>query len=172
MEYLEKLKKVKGDKVYEYEYRMKHKDGHWVWILNRDMIFIRDEKGKPLQTIGAALDITERKRAEEQMKTSIKEKEVLLQEIHHRVKNNMQIISSILNLQSGVIKNKRALELFKSSQNRIKSMALIHEKLYKSKDFTRIDFSKYVQSLSKDLFRVYGINQDVVKLKISIQERT
>jgi two-component sensor histidine kinase len=104
------------------------------------------------------------------MEASLKEKEVLLQEIHHRVKNNMQIISSILKLQSSVIKNKRALEIFKSSQSRIKSMALIHEKLYKSKDFTRIDFSNYVQSLSNDLFRVYGINQDVVKLNIDIKD--
>ena len=137
-------------------------------LLNVDAVISED--GKVLHSISVQTDITERKRAEEQMKASLKEKKVLLQEIHHRVKNNMQIISSILNLQSGVIKNKRALELFKSSQSRIKSMALIHEKLYKSKDFTRIDFSKYVQSLSNDLFRVYGINQDVVKLNIDIKD--
>jgi PAS domain S-box-containing protein len=131
---------------------------------------LRDEKGTIIGHLSSGEDITERKHIEEQMKASLKEKEVLLQEIHHRVKNNMQIISSILNLQSGVIKNKRALELFKSSQNRIKSMALIHEKLYKSKDFTRIDFSKYVQSLSNDLFRVYGINQNVVKLHIDVKD--
>jgi PAS domain S-box-containing protein len=137
-------------------------------LLNVDAV--RSDDRKVLYSISVQTDITERKRAEEQMKASLKEKEVLLQEIHHRVKNNMQIISSILNLQSGVIKNKRVLELFKSSQSRIKSMALIHEKLYKSKDFTRIDFSKYVQSLSNDLFRVYGINQDVVKLHIDIKD--
>lgn len=131
---------------------------------------VRSEDGKVLHAISFQTDITERKRAEEQIKASLEEKEVLLQEIHHRVKNNMQIISSILNLQSSVIKHKGALELFKSSQNRIKSMALIHEKLYKSKDFTRIDFSKYVQGLSNDLFRVYGINQDVVKLNIDIKD--
>ena len=131
---------------------------------------LRDEKETIIGHLSSGEDITERKKAEEQMEASLKEKEVLLQEIHHRVKNNMQIISSILNLQSGVIKNKRVLELFKSSQNRIKSMALIHEKLYKSKDFSRIDFSKYVQSLSKDLFKMYGINQDVVKLSIDIKD--
>ncbi len=137
-------------------------------LLNVDAV--RSEDGKVLHTISFQTDITERKRAEEQIKASLEEKEVLLQEIHHRVKNNMQIISSILNLQSSVIKHKGALELFKSSQNRIKSMALIHEKLYKTKDFTRIDFSKYVQGLSNDLFRVYGINQDVVKLNIDIKD--
>ena len=124
----------------------------------------------PEGAIITSQDITDRIRSEEQIKASLKEKEVLLQEIHHRVKNNMQIISSILNLQSSVIKHKRTLELFKSSQSRIKSMALIHEKLYKSKDFTRIDFAKYVRSLSNDLFRVYGINPDVVELNINIKD--
>jgi len=70
MAYLEKLKKVKGSEVYEYEYRMKHKDGHWIWIQNRDMIFTRDSKGKPLQTIGTAADITERKQVEQALQES------------------------------------------------------------------------------------------------------
>ncbi len=126
--------------------------------------------GKQIGTYGIYRDITERKKAEEQIKASLKEKEMLLQEIHHRVKNNMQIISSLLNLQSRHIKDKESLRLFKSSQNRVKSMALIHERLYQSKDFTRIDVADYVQNLTNHLFITYGISKDVIKLKISIRD--
>jgi len=115
-------------------------------------------------------DITERKKAEEQIKASLKEKEVLLQEVHHRVKNNMQLISSLFSLQSRHIKDKQAFEIFKSSQNRVRSMAIIHERFYQSKDFARVDFAEYVQSLTSHLLSSYGINPDVIKLNINIKD--
>jgi two-component sensor histidine kinase len=114
--------------------------------------------------------IAERKKAEEKIKTSLQEKEVLLQEVHHRVKNNMQIISSLFNLQSGHIKDKQALEIFKSSQNRVKSMALIHERLYQSKDLARVDFAEYVQILTTHLFSSHGISPGVIKLNLKIKD--
>jgi len=126
--------------------------------------------GKQVGTYGIYRNITERKKAEEQIKASLKEKEILLQEVHHRVKNNMQIISSLLNLQSRHVKDEESLGLFKSSQNRVKSMALIHERLYQSKDFSRIDVADYVQNLTNHLFITYGISKDAVKLKINIQD--
>jgi PAS domain S-box-containing protein len=100
-------------------------------------------------------EISQRKLAQEQIHESLKEKIVLLREIHHRVKNNLQIVSSLLNLQAGYISDKNVLEIFKESQNRIRSMALIHEKLYQSRDLDKINFSEYIQSLTKDLFRSY-----------------
>ncbi len=110
------------------------------------------------------------KKAEEQIRASLTEKEVLLQEIHHRVKNNMQIITSLIKLQSRHIKDEKVLGIFKSIQNRIRSMAVIHEKLYKSKDFARVDLAEYVQSLTVHLLNGYGIDSKAIKLNIEIKD--
>ena len=104
------------------------------------------------------------------LQNSLSEKEILLKEIHHRVKNNLQVISSLLYLNSKRIKDKEALGIFKDSQNRVKSIALIHERLYQSKDLGRINFKEYVERLMLDLFRSYGINQSIVKLKINMED--
>jgi len=115
-------------------------------------------------------DITERKKAEEKIKAALKEKEVMLKEIHHRVKNNMQIMSSLLKLQFARTKSKKLQEMLKTSQNRIHSMALIHERLYQSKDFARIDFDYYVRSLTVYLFHSYRVNTNIVRLKTDVRD--
>ncbi len=112
----------------------------------------------------------ERKRAEEELRTSLKEKEVLLKEIHHRVKNNLQVISSLLLLQSKQIKGKKNIELFKESQNRVKSMALIHEKLYQSQDLASIDFREYLNTLIVGLFRSYQARSGHIDLKLDVDD--
>jgi PAS domain S-box-containing protein len=114
-------------------------------------------------------DIAERKAMEEQIRQDIQEKEVLLKEIHHRVKNNMQIISSLLNLQSQYIKDEKTLELFRESQNRIRSMALIHERLYQSGNLAQVPFGDYVQTLAFHLFRTFGVAVGKVDLRIDIR---
>jgi len=113
---------------------------------------------------GFITDITQRKQSEEQIKASLHEKEVLLKEIHHRVKNNMQVICSLLNLQSGSIRDPEALALFRESESRIRSMAMIHEKLYQNESLAQVDFSEYLSSLSALLFTTYVAHPAAVRL--------
>ncbi|WP_293121629.1 PAS domain S-box protein [Okeania sp. SIO1I7] len=113
-------------------------------------------------------DITQRKRHEEQMKESLAEKEVLLKEIHHRVKNNLQVISSLLRLQSRYIQDEIILEMLKESQNRVRSMALVHEHLYQSKDLSKVNFTEYISSLAAHLFQAYAVKARGVKLNINV----
>ncbi|MBE9186581.1 PAS domain S-box protein [Microcoleus sp. LEGE 07076] len=117
---------------------------------------------------GVVRDITDRKRDENRIKASLAEKEVLLKEIHHRVKNNLQVISSLLKLQSRYIQDSRVSAMLKESQNRVRSMALVHEQLYQSKNFSNIDFAEYIQNLAYNLFQAYEIYAEGVNLQTNI----
>ncbi len=110
-----------------------------------------------------------RKRAETSLNIALEDKELLLKEIHHRVKNNLIVISSLLSLQSRYITDPDALDIFKESQNRAKSMALIHERLYQSSDLKKIDFGDYIRTLATDLFRTYIIDPNLIKLTINVE---
>ena len=126
------------------------------------------QQGKAAVSVG--IDITERQQAEIQIKTSLKEKEVLLKEIHHRVKNNLQIVSSLLKLQSKYIKDEAVMTLFNESHNRIRSMALIHEKLYQSQNLVQINVYEYIPELVNNLFRSYNIYTSRINLKLEIDD--
>ena len=133
-------------------------------------VTVRDEKGKIRYFDGIVEDITDRKDAEEKLKNSLLEKEVLLREIHHRVKNNLQIISSLLNLQSRHVEDEPALDMFQESRNRVRSMALVHEKLYRSNDLAEVDFCEYIQSLGRHLFMSYGIKSTKIDLHVDVED--
>jgi len=149
---------------------MKKKDGTTLWC-SVTAVAVCDEKGKVKYYYDGVIDdISERKRAEETIKASLKEKEILLKEVHHRVKNNLQVISSLLSLQSQHIKNRQAREMFQESRNRVRSMALIHEKLYGSDDFARVDFSGYIQGLARGLYRSYGVDPERIGLDVQVEE--
>ncbi|MBN2460931.1 MAG: PAS domain S-box protein [Candidatus Cloacimonetes bacterium] len=120
--------------------------------------------------ISSLLDITAHKVAEEKIRNSLAEKEVLLKEIHHRVKNNLQIIASLLNMQINYITDASAREYLAESLNRVKSMAFIHENLYQSKNFKDIDFSHYINLLLNQLFITYGISHKRIKLHVEIEK--
>lgn len=157
----------------EVEYRMIASDGRVVWLQN--MFRLSSAEGGPNELAGIMVDITDRKVAEEMIRKSneeletriaertaelrkmLQEKEVLIKEIHHRVKNNLQIISSLLKLQKRYSANPDGWDALTESQNRVLSMALIHEKLYETTDFTEINFAAYIQDLARHLFASYGI---------------
>jgi two-component sensor histidine kinase len=128
-----------------------------------------DKDGKVVRAIEYYVDITARKEIEDSLKTSINEKEALLKEVHHRVKNNLQIISSLLNLQARQITDKHYHDIFKENQNRIKSMVLVHEKLYQSKNLASIDPDNYIKSLVTYLFHAYGVSTENVALITDIK---
>jgi len=115
-------------------------------------------------------ELGERLRAEERIKTSLDEKEILLKEIHHRVKNNLQVISSLLDLQSLHVEDERAMEMFRDSQNRIESMGLIHERLYQSEDFAQIDFDEYIHELVVHLSHSYSVPSNKVTIETNVEK--
>jgi len=117
-------------------------------------------------------DITERRLAEEQLRASLREKDVLLREIHHRVKNNLQIVSYLLLLQAGHVKDEQVVEMFEDSRERILSMALVHEKLYGSKDLSRINFGHYASELLTHIFRSYRAQGRGITLKMDVADVT
>ncbi len=114
-------------------------------------------------------DITERKKAEEKIKASLAEKEILLKEIYHRTRNNMQVISGLLNLASMSIGDSGLKQVFKETQDRIMAMALVHEKLYKSKDLSNLDMKEYIEDLSAAVMESYRANAERVSLKIAAE---
>lgn len=151
-----------------FETKLINRAGNGVW---REIFLnpIFDESGNVTELSGIGHDITEKKSAEDKIRQSLQEKEVLLKEVHHRVKNNLQVISSILNLQSSYVKDASTLNILKESQNRIKSMAFIHESLYQTKDFSSINFSEYVVNLSQNLIHSYSSMDHEIKLNLDIQ---
>ena len=162
-------KSIKSNEGFEIDLRMKRKSTEWLWVSIRGKAVERNSVGTAKRMVGTLSDIRERVNAKKKIKKSLEEKEMLLKEIHHRVKNNLMIISSLLNLQSGYIKDKESQDIFKESQNRARSMALIHERLYRSTDLKKIDFGDYIQSLSKDLFNTYISNSSLIALKINVE---
>lgn len=163
----EKIREVleKGT-VFNLETTQYRKDGSEMFLeINASVI---ESKGQRL-IISINRDISERKRVEQQIKNSLKEKEVLLKEIHHRVKNNLQIISSLLDLQVGALDDERVLRVFQDSKSRIRSMAMIHENLYRSDDLARVDMTEYIQSLVGHFWGLYGTIQAGVTPRIEVE---
>jgi PAS domain S-box-containing protein len=130
-------------------------------ILHTKKIPIYNKEGIPSYLLGISEDITERKQAEEQIKTNLKEKETLLLEIHHRVKNNLTIVASLLNLQANSMEDKRLKEALSDSQSRVQAMSAIHETLYQSENLSAIDMNIYLSKLSRDVAQNYSIGSKI-----------
>lgn len=130
---------------------------------------IRNSQSEIIGVVAVARDITDGMVAE-RLKASLREKELLLKEVHHRVKNNLQVISSLLSLQARHVVDPRALEMFKESQNRVRSIALFHEKLYQSKDLGHVGAAEYLNTLIANLLDAYGAKSTAVALEVEPQD--
>jgi PAS domain S-box-containing protein len=124
------------------------------------------ERNDAYAVCGIATDITNRRQAQEQVLASLREKEMLLREVHHRVKNNLQIISSLLSLQEDFQDDKEPQAVLRDSIDRVKSMALVHEKLYQSGDFARIEFQEYLSDLASELIIAYAANPEAIVIRV------
>ncbi|MES2049619.1 MAG: histidine kinase dimerization/phosphoacceptor domain -containing protein [Pseudomonadota bacterium] len=148
---------------FEHEYRLKNHDEIYRWIKVVAVPRL-SANGNFAGFIGCGIDITEQKEREQQISEALKEKETLLREIHHRVKNNLQIIDSLLGLKSGQVDDPAIVAILQDSQNRVKSMALIHQTLYQSNDFARVDFTQVCHALTLNLFASYGVDETRIRL--------
>jgi PAS domain S-box-containing protein len=158
----------KGEYKDPYESKIYDKKGKVRWLETIWTVIKKDEKSNSILVINN--DITKRKKAEYKIKASLKEKETLLKEIHHRVKNNLQIISSLLDLQERYVKNDpTAVNVLKEIKNRVMSMAMIHEMIYQSEDLSHINFSEYIRNLISNLFQSYGANSSITSV-INIEQ--
>ncbi|HKB87854.1 MAG TPA: histidine kinase dimerization/phosphoacceptor domain -containing protein [Ignavibacteriaceae bacterium] len=151
------------------ELRVKKSNNEYSWTLKSAVPLVLPG-GEFKGFIGSEIDVSETKNYRIQLENSLKEKEVLLKEIHHRIKNNLQIISSLLNLQLNYLNNEEIIEMLKSSQSRIRSMALIHEKLYKTKELSSINFGEYIKELTSYLFTTYRNRSGTLRLDLDLAE--
>ncbi len=129
----------------------------------------RIKNGKYDGMICTIQDITERKQTEEQIKASLKEKETLLHEIHHRVKNNMQVISSLLKLQASSIEDRQIKDILNESQSRVFAMSAVHETLHGSENLSEIDLKTYLSKVTSSIFQTYSVNPGKIKLNTSVE---
>lgn len=158
---------LKGEIIRPFQNRLVSKEASISWVETQLVPLMKD--GKVYSIMVIAEDITARKTATDQLIKSIEEKDVLLKEIHHRVKNNIQIISSLLNLQKQHVDSDEFVNILTESQNRIKSMAMVHEKLYHSGDLTRINFAEYIETLVSDLYNSYATSTRQVTPVINVE---
>jgi PAS domain S-box-containing protein len=152
---------------YESQYRVVLPDGSLRHISERGRL-VCDKEGSPVRIIGIAWDNTERMIAEEKIKAALREKEILLQEVNHRVKNNLQIISSLVNLQAEKVTNAKMKAILKESQVRVNAIALVHQKLYQSRDLGKIDFEEYVSDLVKSIMQSFNMSNGRVRITIDV----
>ncbi len=167
--YKELWKTITSGNEWRGEFCNRKKNGELYWEF-ASISPVKNSEGVITNFIAVKDDITDRKRAEEQLKASLKEKETLLMEIHHRVRNNLQVISSLLLLHTRNLKDEQGIKVFKETQNRIQTMAIVHEVLYKSNHFSRIDFSQFASILTGRLISSYGIDPGRISLEIDIKD--
>jgi len=162
------IEQFQADGFWQGEVIHKRKDGTSVHILG-SVALLKDDAGNPVGIVSSNRDITERKQIEEQIQTALKEKSVLLQELYHRTKNNMNVISSMLDLQAARIQDDAMLRLLQEMDNRIQAMALVHQKLYQAQDLSSLDLSEYITDLAALVFNSYKLAPNHVELVLDLE---
>ncbi len=157
--------------LYKNIHRVMCKNGEWKWILDRGVVVERDDSGKAMRMIGTHADISEQRATQEALQTSLREKVGLLNEVHHRVKNNLQVITSLLRLESGRSDISETKEVLNDMQARIRSMALLHESLYRSGIFASADLGAYLRELATHTFRAH-VNHTGIRLHLELESVT
>ena len=154
---------------YSVEHRIILNNGEIKYVHEKSDISYNN-KGQPVKMIGTVQDITEQKNINTKLVQSLREKELMLKEVHHRVKNNLQVVSSLLRIQAANVEDKTVGEYLKISEQRVQSMALIHQQLYKTEDLSRINFGDYVRELCTYLLFAYGIERSKINLAVNIED--
>jgi PAS domain S-box-containing protein len=171
IEYLKALKAFKdiisGNELKQVEWTIKNKAGKEIVFMAHPSVLRTENRIDGLVMI--IEDVTDRKRVENTLRTSLEEKEVLLREIHHRVKNNLQIISSLLSLQCIQLDDTETVDVLRECQGRVRTMAMIHENLYQSKDINHINFGNFVKKLLSDIFYSYRVDPRSIKLTTNVE---
>ena len=159
---------MREKKYFDKEYKVLRKtDNTEIWVHGLGSLE-SDSEGNLVKMFGTIQDITEKKNARDIIENSLREKEVLLKEIHHRVKNNFQKIISLISLQEELITDQKVTSIFHDLQTRLRSMSLIHELMYGSGNFAAINFKDYVEHLTRYLFRTYSTS-DRIKLNLDLE---
>ncbi|HPG38557.1 MAG TPA: PAS domain S-box protein [bacterium] len=153
---------------YEVIHRLRHKNGDWRWILTRGVL-LRDAAGKPSRWIGTNLDITEQKLTEEKIKSLLAEKEIILKEVHHRIRNNMNTIRSLLYLQAGSVNDPAIIDALKDAGSRVQSMMILYDKLYQTTQTSEMSVKLYFQELVPQIISNFP-NRDSVQVNMNIQD--
>lgn len=166
----ENMKCIKNQtRSFEIEYRMKTKDGGWKWILGRGSVVARDASGRATRIIGTHIDITERKKYEEKISRLLDEKEMLLKEVHHRIKNNMNTILGTLIMQADGYESDLTRSVLYDASCRIQSMMVLYDKLYRSENVGALSFKEYLPPLVEGITGVF-LRKNFVKTSILIEE--
>lgn len=142
-------------------------NGRWFQVSQNP---VPDDQDSLVSSVYVLSDITQRRQGEEQLRASLAEKEVLLREVHHRVKNNLQAVQNLLYMQSCYIQDEQVLDMLRNTQDRVKSISLIHEKLYQAKDLAHINFADYIRGLAEHLVHSYKIDPEQIALKVVVDD--